>query len=45
MGIVAAKLMELKLEKDRWQGIARDWYARIGRISWLRQVAPPFGTS
>jgi protein SMG6 len=27
VGIVAARLMELEPEKDRWRGIARDWYA------------------
>ena len=27
MGIVAARLMELEPEKDRWQRVARDWYA------------------
>jgi hypothetical protein len=29
VGIVAARLMELEPEKDRWRGIARDWYARV----------------
>jgi hypothetical protein len=29
VGIVAARLMELEPEKDRWRGISRDWYARI----------------
>jgi hypothetical protein len=29
VGIVAARIMELEPEKDRWQGIARDWYARV----------------
>jgi protein SMG6 len=27
VGIVAARLMELEPEKDRWRRIARDWYA------------------
>ncbi|KAI0262907.1 hypothetical protein BC834DRAFT_889594 [Gloeopeniophorella convolvens] len=27
VGIVAARLMELEPEKDRWRTIARDWYA------------------
>ena len=27
VGIVAARLMELDLEKDCWQRVARDWYA------------------
>jgi protein SMG6 len=29
VGIVAARLMELEPEKDRWRGIACDWYARV----------------
>lgn len=29
MGIVAARLMELEPEKDRWQRIPRDWYAQV----------------
>jgi hypothetical protein len=29
VGIVAARLMELEPEKDRWRGIARDWYACV----------------
>jgi protein SMG6 len=29
VGIVAARLMELEPEKDRWRGIARDWYAKV----------------
>ena len=27
VGIVVARLMELEPEKDRWQRVARDWYA------------------
>jgi protein SMG6 len=27
VGIVAARLMELEPEKDRWRRVARDWYA------------------
>ena len=26
VGIIAARLMELELEKDRWQRIAQNWY-------------------
>ena len=29
VGIIAARLMELKPEKDRWRRIARDWYAKV----------------
>ena len=29
VGIVAARLMELEPEKDRWRRIARDWYAHV----------------
>jgi hypothetical protein len=29
VGIVAARLMELEPEKDRWRRIARDWYAQV----------------
>ena len=28
VGIVAARLMELEPEKERWRQIARDWYAK-----------------
>jgi protein SMG6 len=28
VGIVAARLMELELEKDHWQRVALDWYAQ-----------------
>jgi protein SMG6 len=29
VGIIAARLMELEPEKDRWRRIARDWYAKV----------------
>jgi len=29
VGIVAARLMELEPEKDRWWRIACDWYAQV----------------
>jgi len=29
VGIVAARLMELEPERDRWRRIARDWYAQV----------------
>ncbi|KAI9463378.1 hypothetical protein F5148DRAFT_1313175 [Russula earlei] len=29
VGIVAARMMELEPEKDRWRRIARDWYAQV----------------
>jgi hypothetical protein len=29
VGIVAARPMELEPKKDRWQRIARDWYAKV----------------
>ena len=28
VGLLAAKLLDVKLEKERWQGIAQDWYAQ-----------------
>jgi hypothetical protein len=29
VGIIAAQLMELEPEKDRWRRVARDWYAKV----------------
>ena len=29
VGIIAARLMELEPEKDRWRRIAREWYAKV----------------
>ena len=29
VGIIAARLMELEPEKDRWRRVARDWYAKV----------------
>jgi hypothetical protein len=29
VGIIAARLMELEPEKDRWRRVAREWYAKV----------------
>jgi hypothetical protein len=29
MGIVAARLMKLEPEKDRWRRVAREWCAKV----------------
>ena len=29
VGIIAVQLMELELEKDHWQRVAREWYTKI----------------